>query len=54
MRRMFVRNALKRLSAPSLGEVINHPEKWRIVRITNHGLEVVEVKQNDAERKEEA
>lgn len=43
MRRAFVRDALKRLSEPSLGDVLNHPEKWRIVRITTSGFDVVPV-----------
>jgi hypothetical protein len=44
LRRMVMKEALKRLREPSLAEVFAHPEKWRIVRITNHGLEVEEIK----------
>lgn len=42
--RMAVRKLVERLTGPSLGDVLYHPERWRIVRITNHGIDVVEIK----------
>lgn len=39
----MVRAAVRRLLEPSLGEVLNHPERWHIVRIVNGTLEVVDL-----------